>query len=91
MSAISCALHIGIITALQSEADCLSRSPKYPDVLNFVSGTGSVAAARASSQAIEAGCDMLVSYGYAGALDPALRAGDLLFGLSVSNEKTTSH
>ena len=50
---------------------------------------GSVAAARASSQAIEAGCDMLVSYGYAGALDPAMRAGDLLFGLSVSNEKTT--
>ena len=81
--------HIGIITALQSEADCLGRSPKYTEVLNFVSGTGSVAAARASSQAIEAGCDMLVSYGYAGALDPTLRAGDLLFGLSVSNEKTT--
>ena len=60
-----------------------------PTCLNFVSGTGSVAAARASSQAIEAGCDTLVSYGYAGALDPALRAGDLLFGLSVSNEDTT--
>ncbi|MBN08228.1 MAG: hypothetical protein CMM45_10390 [Rhodospirillaceae bacterium] len=80
---------VGVITALRSEADCLRWSPSNTDFLNFVSGTGSVAAARASSQAIEAGCDTLVSYGYAGALDPALRAGDLLFGLSVSNEETT--
>ena len=79
----------GIITALESEADCLGRSHKCSDLLNFVSGIGSVAAARASSRAIEAGCDMLVSYGYAGALDPKLRAGDLLIGLSVSNEATT--
>ena len=48
-----------------------------------------MAAARAASQAVEAGCDTLVSFGYAGALDPALCAGDILIGLSISNDQTT--
>lgn len=81
--------HIGVITALQSEADCLDGCLNHNELLNFVSGTGPAAATRAASQAVKAGCDTLVSYGYAGALDPALRAGDLIFGLSVSNEETT--
>ena len=80
---------IGVITALQSEADCLGGSLNHTDLLNFVSGIGSEAAAQAASIAVKAGCDTLVSYGYAGALDPALRAGDLLIGLSISNEDTT--
>jgi len=80
---------VGIITALQSEADCLGEHLNHTELLNFVSGIGSEAAARAASQAVEAGCDTLVSYGYAGALDPALRAGDLVVGLSISNEQTT--
>ena len=80
---------IGVITALQSEADCLGGSLNHTDLLNFVSGIGSTAAARAASQAVEAGCDTLVSYGYAGALDPVLRTGDILIGLSISNEQIT--
>ena len=80
---------IGVITALQSEADCLGGHLKHTELLNFVSGIGSAAAARAAGQAVEAGCDTLVSFGYAGALDPALRAGDILIGLSISNDQTT--
>ena len=80
---------IGVITALQSEADCLGGPFNPTDLLSFVSGIGSAAASRSASQAIEAGCDVLVSYGYAGALDPALRAGDLLIGRSISNKETT--
>ena len=79
--------HIGVITALESEAGCLDGSLDHADLLNFVSGPGAAAAAAAAIRAIEAGCNTLVSYGYAGALDPALRAGDLLIGLSISNEK----
>ena len=79
--------HIGVITALESEAGCLDRFLNHADLQNFVSGPGASAAALAASRAIEARCNTLVSYGYAGALDPALRAGDLLIGLSISNEK----
>lgn len=82
---------IGFITALKSEAGCLEGVLGQTSLLNFVSGIGPDAATRAAELAVNAECDTLVSFGYAGALDPTLRTGDLMCGLSVANEDIIIH
>lgn len=64
----------GFITGLASEARCLT--PHTADVR-----IAAMSAARAETEAralIDAGCDVIISFGLAGALDPRLAPGDLV-------------
>ena len=76
---------IGIIAALLPEAACLTREPIAPRTLIrlgtnislYVSGMGAERAADAARAMVQAGMDVLVSWGTAGAVAPHLHAGDL--------------
>jgi len=78
---------LGIITALKSEAACLRNILDDDNVLKLNSGMGPDAATATAQDAVARGCMALVSFGYAGALSPKLRSGDILVGRSVSNGK----
>lgn len=77
---------IGIITALLPEAACLTRQKLSPGKiirLNdctrlLVSGIGAERAKQATRQMIDAGSDVLLSCGTAGAIAPGLQPGDLI-------------
>ena len=76
---------IGIIAALLPEAACLTREPIAPRTLIrlgtnislYVSGMGAERAADAARAMVQAGMDVLVSWGTAGAVAAHLHAGDL--------------
>jgi len=77
---------VGIVAALAAEARTLGPTKAaacaaptaLPDgTLLAVSGIGFAAAARAARALVEAGVAALASWGMAGALDPALRAGSI--------------
>ena len=76
---------IGIITALQIEANCLSSLAHEQNVIHAVSGIGPDAATRTAIELCSKGCRVLISFGYAGALNSTYRSGSLAIGLSVSN------
>ncbi len=72
----------GVVAALAAEARALDPAVRGggPRVLRdgtllCISGIGGAAAARAALALIESGAEALVSWGMAGALDPALAAG----------------
>ncbi|MBU2737883.1 phosphorylase family protein [Acidithiobacillus concretivorus] len=77
---------IGIVVALAAEARILlSGKLRYQTVMEIapqlcmvVSGMGPVRADQAAEQLLQAGVDGLLSWGTAGGLNPACRAGDLL-------------
>ena len=78
---------VGIITALRIEASCVSsfRMP-YNRIVRlaegsvvWLSGMGDDAARSAATELIDLGVTSLVSFGIAGALDPDLKSGDLIF------------
>lgn len=84
---------IGVIAALPAEARTLSgRTFKpgqiyeiWPQVLVYPSGIGASAAARAGEELLRAGCEALLSWGTAAALDPALRPGMMVLpALAIS-------
>jgi adenosylhomocysteine nucleosidase len=76
---------IGIITALLPEAACLTGESIQPQTLTrlsshlnlYVCGMGAERAAGAARAMLQAGMDVLVSWGTAGAVAGHLRAGDL--------------
>ncbi len=76
----------GIICALRFEARCFTSATllaQQPVELNdktllILSGMGALRARQAAQRLVEAGVDCLVSFGTAGALDPALGPGDLV-------------
>ncbi len=82
---------LGIVAALAEEADILgpathtrSRIRTLSDgSLLAVSGIGADAARQAAELLVAAGVSGLLSWGVAGALDPELRAGDLLLPRQV--------
>ena len=76
---------IGIITALKSEANCLDAIKNERDILHMVSGIGPSAAGRTANEICKKGCNGLISFGYAGSLNPTYRSGALAIGHSVSN------
>jgi len=80
---------IGVITALQTEANSLGLLADEKDVLTIVSGIGAEAATRSASSLCQHGCSGLISFGYAGALNSSYKTGTLLVGNSVSNGHTT--
>jgi adenosylhomocysteine nucleosidase len=74
---------VGIITGLKSEADCL-RSIVSPLNLNIqVSGVSPEAAKAHAQHLSENGCELLVSFGVAGALRHGINTGALLLPGSV--------
>jgi adenosylhomocysteine nucleosidase len=85
------AASIGIVAALESEARTLGSATRHADQLLrvrggmrlAVSGIGSDAAACAARSLADAGATALVSWGMAGALDPSLRAGQLVLPSAV--------
>jgi hopanoid-associated phosphorylase len=88
---------VGIVAALAAEARALScpvwRRETLPapvnDTLLTVSGIGAGAAATAARALIEAGATALTSWGMAGGLDPALRAGTVFLpSMVISTDGT---
>jgi adenosylhomocysteine nucleosidase len=74
---------LGVVTALQAEADCLRQFSEGGAPLIYVSG-GSVLRARAGVEALrEKGVVGLVSFGLAVGLAPVLRPGDVVVAESV--------
>ncbi len=76
----------GIITGLQSEADCLRNIFSELDLNILVSGVSPSRAETLARQLGEGGCDLLVSFGIAGALRPGIKTGDLLVPASIKQK-----
>jgi adenosylhomocysteine nucleosidase len=82
---------VGIVAALAAEARTLgptksafAQPTALPDgTLLAVSGIGCAAATRAAQSLVEAGVAALASWGMAGGLDPALRAGSIFLPSEV--------
>jgi adenosylhomocysteine nucleosidase len=74
---------LGVVTALQTEADCLRQFPDRGAPMVYVSG-GSVLRARAGAEELrEKGVAGLVSFGLAVGLAPVLRPGDVVVADTV--------
>lgn len=80
----------GIVAALRSEARCVPQrcSPSQPDAAAtrlsvLASGMGCVRAARAAQRLVSEGAGALLCFGVAGALDPALRCGDVVLASEI--------
>src|SRR5512135_2689308 len=65
-----------------AEARCLGTAG-LPDALVYCSGASPIRAAAGAAALIAQGATVLVSFGLAGGLDPALRPGDLMLADSV--------
>ncbi len=91
----------GIVAALTAEARTLEQPGARPDQrpvqtlpdgnLLVVSGMGSTAATQAAVMLLAAGARNLLSFGLAGALDPALRPGTVLLPDTVTDESGAMH
>jgi adenosylhomocysteine nucleosidase len=90
---------IGIVAALPAEAHSLGPrsgarrglASLADGTLLVVSGIGGVAAAQAAEALVTAGATALVSWGVAGGLDPALRAGTILLPAEVVSSEGVPH
>ncbi|QXP90233.1 phosphorylase family protein [Methylococcus capsulatus] len=90
-------IRIGVVVALPAESRTLTRRPlrrgkllAVRDTLHFcLSGSGPDNAAKAARRLVEAGCNALVSWGCAGALEEHLQAGDLILPAEVVNADGT--
>lgn len=67
-----------IITGFKREADCLTRVSADGEGQVFLAGTDINHILRSVQQYLSDGCDGLISFGVAGALNPDLRPGDLI-------------
>jgi adenosylhomocysteine nucleosidase len=84
---------LGVVCALRSEARHLGRSvQRHAGIRSLADGTlvatsgmGLAAAAAGAGRLIEAGAGALMSFGMAGGVDPALRAGCLFLPPEVSS------
>lgn len=72
-------MRIGVVTGLQREA----RIARRAGLAVACDGPGPEPARRAAMRLADDGAEMLVSFGYAGGLDPALRPGTLVTGTLV--------
>lgn len=86
-----CVKVVGIVTAMRVEASCLTRaSLPFNEMASlgegaaiWLSGMGEKAAREGAEGLQLGGCDALVSFGLAGALDSRLRPGDLVLPDSI--------
>ena len=86
----------GIVVAMRVEARCLTAQPLpfnrlfrlNTGVALWLCGMGAVAAHHAAKELLAAGASGLVSFGFAGALDPDLQPGNLVLPEAVLAEDT---
>ncbi|MFC4527305.1 purine and other phosphorylase-like protein, family 1 [Dyella halodurans] len=86
---------VGIVTALATEAQALTRQRLHPQRLTpvgkdarlWLSGMGQEAARQGALALIDAGATALVVFGVAGALTPGLRSGTLLCPQRIFDER----
>ncbi|MEO0623251.1 MAG: hypothetical protein AAF183_13595 [Pseudomonadota bacterium] len=69
---------LGIIAGLEAELDALGRFRHHKRVIAGATGANPRRTARAALRMWQEGCRMLLSWGLAGGLDPALEPGDLI-------------
>jgi nucleoside phosphorylase len=84
---------VGVVCALAIEARHFARTVRPHAIhrladgtLLYVSGIGAEAAARGAAALVDAGAGALLSWGLAGGLDPALRAGTPLLPSEVATQ-----
>ena len=78
-------IRLGIVTGMRSESDCLTR--RSASSLSFCAGANAERAYLGALSLAEQGATLLVSFGIAGGLDPALHPGDLVLpDAVVSND-----
>ena len=77
------ASRLGVVTALQAEADCLRGLGEGAAPLTYVSGGSGVRARLGAEQLRAEGVAGLVSFGLASGLAPILRPGDVVIAESV--------
>jgi len=82
---------VGVITGLQSEADCLRNIATELNLKILVSGVSPIRAEALARQLGESRCDLLVSFGIAGALRPGIKTGDLLVPATIKQKGGGSH
>jgi hopanoid-associated phosphorylase len=75
---------IGVITGSRKEAECLSAVASGQFLSIYCSGADPALARQRTAQAVADGCKALLSFGVAGALDPALAPGDLIVADAVT-------
>src|SRR5262249_15061536 len=74
---------VGVIVGLPQEAAILKRALGKATPPIVCSGATSAGGGRAAAELVGAGADALLSFGFAGGLDPSLRPGDLIVGAGV--------
>ena len=74
---------LGVITGSKLEAACLKHGDPATELDVRCSGASSERANVAARTCVAAGCEGLVSYGFAGGLDPALPSGSLVVADAV--------
>ncbi len=77
------AIRLGVVTALQAEADCLRHFGDGVAPLTYVSGGNGARARLGAEQLWTGGAVGLVSFGFASGLAPILRPGDVVVADSV--------
>jgi len=83
---VTSATRIGLVAGLQSERAALGALGDDPRLLTEVTGADPERAEIAARALVKAGCDLLVSWGMAGGLDPALAPGTLVAPDAVMDE-----
>lgn len=78
---------IGFITGIKKESEILRKCTNYPHNDIVCAGADSKRAYYQASKLVTNGCSLLISFGIAGGLDPALKAGDLVLASSLVDEK----
>lgn len=81
-------MRVDVVAALHVEARCLPGAPVHgsageASVHVRIAGVGPGNAERAARAAVAAGARALLSWGFAGALDPCLRSGAIVLPLAV--------
>lgn len=81
------AKQIGFITGIKKEAIILQKIPLYTNSNIIWMENKKENAYILANTLVKNGCNILISFGYAGALDPQLSAGDLVIPKSVIDAK----
>jgi hopanoid-associated phosphorylase len=82
---------LGVVVGLPQEAAILKRVLGKATPLLVCAGAQPARAALGVAELIAAGADILLSFGFAGGLDPALRPGDIVVGAGVVGIDGTMH
>jgi len=77
---------IGFITGLKKEATILCENANISISDIYCAGAKAGNAYHKAQLLVQNGCELLISFGVAGALDPTLKAGDLILPASVINK-----